>query len=269
VVRRDFRLMLPMLEAHAQPAAKVFHPLPIFSPYPEIDPAIDDSSFAAYFQQAGNGVPTRLALLRLLTDDSFEDFHGEEWEPPAFLDQDGIGIERTVSDDAPPSADLSIRPIRERGVAIDHLPPGLEQEVLQILNIRPGEVYRVGTVRSHKDPSRVKGLVLIENQEVTETQMRLIQAAVGWQSSPRSPVTVNFIEDGKVVRKIDLVMPSVIESSGVCPNIVRHKDGSPKGGCISRPEFYQHVTPRFIHEGAGKFRCYYCDHVADSRVIFR
>jgi aspartate carbamoyltransferase regulatory subunit len=115
----------------------------------------------------------------------------------------------------------------------------------------------------------VKGLVLIENQDVTEAQMRLIQAAVGWQASPRSPVTVNFIENGKVVRKIDLVMPSIIEGSGVCPNITRDKDGSPKGGCISRPEFYQHVTPRFIHEGSGKFRCFYCDHTADSRVIFR
>ncbi|THE63481.1 aspartate carbamoyltransferase [Salinadaptatus halalkaliphilus] len=45
----------------------VMHPLPRVD---EIDPAIDDTDYAAYFEQAHNGVPVRMALLDLLLSDA-------------------------------------------------------------------------------------------------------------------------------------------------------------------------------------------------------
>jgi aspartate carbamoyltransferase catalytic subunit len=42
------------------------HPLPRDD---EIDPAIDDTTHATYFEQAHNGVPVRMALLDSLLED--------------------------------------------------------------------------------------------------------------------------------------------------------------------------------------------------------
>ncbi len=50
------------LEA-ADPGLRIMHPLPRVD---EIDPAVDDTDHALYFEQAHNGVPVRMALLDLL-----------------------------------------------------------------------------------------------------------------------------------------------------------------------------------------------------------
>ncbi len=47
----------------AKPDLSIMHPLPRVD---EIDPAIDDTDHATYFEQAHNGVPVRMALLDLL-----------------------------------------------------------------------------------------------------------------------------------------------------------------------------------------------------------
>ncbi len=47
----------------ADPDLRIMHPLPRVD---EIDPAVDDTAHALYFEQAHNGVPVRMALLDLL-----------------------------------------------------------------------------------------------------------------------------------------------------------------------------------------------------------
>ena len=53
----------------AREALTVMHPLPRVD---EIDPAVDATDHAAYFEQAHNGVPVRMALLDLLLGDADE-----------------------------------------------------------------------------------------------------------------------------------------------------------------------------------------------------
>jgi aspartate carbamoyltransferase catalytic subunit len=48
---------------HAQPHLKVLHPLPRID---EITPDVDKTPYAWYFQQAGNGIFARQALLALV-----------------------------------------------------------------------------------------------------------------------------------------------------------------------------------------------------------
>lgn len=60
--RENLSLTLPML-AQAKPNLRVLHPLPRVD---EIDPAIDASPHAYYFEQANNGVFIREALLSLI-----------------------------------------------------------------------------------------------------------------------------------------------------------------------------------------------------------
>jgi aspartate carbamoyltransferase catalytic subunit len=51
----------------AKPSLTVMHPLPRVD---EIDPAVDETAHATYFEQSHNGVPVRMALLDSLLDDS-------------------------------------------------------------------------------------------------------------------------------------------------------------------------------------------------------
>ncbi|MBA3045947.1 MAG: aspartate carbamoyltransferase [Candidatus Thermoplasmatota archaeon] len=62
-VANVFKIDLDALE-NAKKNAIVMHPLPRVK---EIDPEVDDTKFAAYFKQAFYGVPTRMALLGLVT----------------------------------------------------------------------------------------------------------------------------------------------------------------------------------------------------------
>lgn len=49
---------------HIKPSLKIMHPLPRVD---EINPDLDDTPHALYFEQAGNGIPVRQALLSLVT----------------------------------------------------------------------------------------------------------------------------------------------------------------------------------------------------------
>lgn len=61
-VKTPFRLTVKHLK-RAKPNLKIFHPLPRIN---EIDPLVDDTPHAYYFQQAQNGLYTRQAILGLV-----------------------------------------------------------------------------------------------------------------------------------------------------------------------------------------------------------
>jgi aspartate carbamoyltransferase catalytic subunit len=66
LVKDQFILTSPMLKT-AKPNLKIMHPLPRVN---EISSEIDSTSYAYYFQQAGNGVAIRQALLTLILNES-------------------------------------------------------------------------------------------------------------------------------------------------------------------------------------------------------
>ena len=62
-VRGSYRITRRLLERYAKREAKVLHPLPRVD---EIAYDVDDTPWQAYFTQARNGVPVRMALLALI-----------------------------------------------------------------------------------------------------------------------------------------------------------------------------------------------------------
>ncbi|ABM79985.1 aspartate carbamoyltransferase [Hyperthermus butylicus] len=62
-VRGSYRVTLELLEQHARRELRILHPLPRVD---EIAPEVDGTPYAAYFEQARNGVPVRMALLALI-----------------------------------------------------------------------------------------------------------------------------------------------------------------------------------------------------------
>jgi aspartate carbamoyltransferase catalytic subunit len=61
-VRGTYRLNRAMLSG-VKPELKILHPLPRVD---ELDPSLDGTDSAVYFQQARNGIPVRMALLALV-----------------------------------------------------------------------------------------------------------------------------------------------------------------------------------------------------------
>jgi aspartate carbamoyltransferase regulatory subunit len=265
LARRNCHLRYEHL-ALAKPTMRIFHPLPINSQFPEIDPLIDDTEFQYFFNQAGNGVPIRIVVLACFLGVMGEDFQGES--PASRVLNDYFIHRREPRARAETDEELNLKPIRDWGVVIDHFPAARLKLLVDYL-VRDGEVYRGGVVRKHSDPTKTKGLLMIEHRTLTDAERRIVAAMGQGELTAGELPTVNDIVDGSVAEKVDLTIPDLIEGIGQCTNIIFDREtGKPKGGCISRPEFHQHATPRFYRVDDQQVQCAYCDTVMESYRIF-
>jgi aspartate carbamoyltransferase catalytic subunit len=234
--RKDFGLM---------------HPLPIDKAAPSIAPEVDRNEKAIYKSQAGNGVPTRLVELALALGLLGSDFEGRafssEEEDYTYLEELPVVIK-------PRRTEFSIRPIRDNGVVVDHVKAYQEEMLVRILGVRERkDIYRAGTVKSMRRPGAVKGILMIENREFTDDELRAIAAV-----SPGC--RVNIIKGGQVVRKVQLKLPARI--SGI-PQIA-----CPNKGCITHAAHQESVAPVMVRRGEHSVSCEYCDHLMDSAEMF-
>jgi aspartate carbamoyltransferase catalytic subunit len=230
----------------------LMHPLPIDKAAPSISSSVDGHPKAIYKKQAGNGVPTRLVELALALGLMGEDFEGEPWRCEE--EDDSFVEEREFAKRKNARTDFSIRPIRDNGVVIDHIQAYQEEILVRLLRIRERQdVYRAGTVRSMRRPGAVKGILMIEDREFLDDELRAIAAV-----SPGC--TVNIIKGGAVVRKVQLNLPARV--SGIpqmaCPN----------KGCITHPSHMESVTPVMVRSGENRVCCDYCDHLMFSAEMF-
>ncbi len=229
----------------------LMHPLPIDKSAPSISSSIDGHPKALYKEQAGNGVPTRLVELALSLGLIGDDFDGEAWDSP---EEDEVFIHSLPVVVKPRRTDVSIRPIRENGVVIDHIQPFLEEVLIRLLRVRERRnVYRAGTVKSVKRPGTVKGIMMIEDREFTDRELRAIAAV-----SPGC--RVNTIRDGQVATKHELRLPNRIFGipQMACPN----------KGCITHKKHEESVSPIMVKAGEHRVRCSYCDQIMASASMF-
>jgi len=230
----------------------LMHPLPMNKEAPSIDPGLDCHPKSIFKAQAGNGVPTRLVELALSLGLMGDDFQGQMYEDPVELEEFYDELEIMHK---PYKTEQAIRPIRDgEGVVIDHLKPYSEEILTRLLHTRErSSIYRAGTVRSHKVPARIKGLLMIEDRELDEQEMRLV-------STVSPGCRINFIRKGKVARKLQMRLPHRIQGLHdlLCPNT----------GCITRPEHHERVSPVMIRVDEENVRCYYCDTVMQSGKAF-
>ena len=241
---------LEMLE-QTRPSFGLMHPLPIDKTAPSISPAIDGHPKAIYKVQAGNGVPTRLTELALALGLFGAEFAGRGWAPPQ--DDDRFFEESTIAV-KPPRTDMSIKPIRDRGVVIDHMQPYAEDLLVRILRVRERkDIYRAATVKARSRPEAVKGMLMIEDRDLTEKELRMIAAV-----SPGC--TVNLVAEAKVVKKLRMRLPSRVEGvAGIqCSN----------KGCITRTEHQEYVKPIMVRFDEKTVRCHYCDNIMASSQMF-
>jgi aspartate carbamoyltransferase regulatory subunit len=139
------------------------------------------------------------------------------------------------------TADPSYRVAKLRsGTALDHLPAGTALRCLALLGEAPGGIVTVGlNLPSHR--LRRKDILKLEGRLLTPAELARMSLL-----GPRA--TVAFIEDFKVVRKVRLEMPTVLDGVVRCPN----------PSCITRND---RVAPRARVESADplRLRCHYCE----------
>ncbi len=63
-VKGSYKVTLRLVEERAKESLKILHPLPKVD---EVDPALDNSKYAAYFEEARLAIPLRMALLALIS----------------------------------------------------------------------------------------------------------------------------------------------------------------------------------------------------------
>jgi aspartate carbamoyltransferase catalytic subunit len=230
----------------------LMHPLPIDKTSPSIVSKIDKHPKALYKNQAGNGVPTRLVEIALALGLLGDDFSGEAWQEPevdeAFIE------EQPIIRDQPKRTDVSIRPIRHNGVVIDHLAPYLEDVLVRILRVKERrDIYRAATVKSVSHPEHVKGMLMIEDREFNDEELRAIAAV-----SPGC--TVNIVKESQVEKKVRLRLPARIYGL--------HQISCPNNGCITRAEHEESVAPIMMRVTRDSVRCYFCDQLMPSAGMF-
>lgn len=133
---------------------------------------------------------------------------------------------------------LSINSIN-KGIVLDHIRPGAGVYIYNYLNLQDAD-YTVALITNAKSQEmEKKDIIKIENQiDLDFKALGLIDPGL----------TVNIIEDEKVIEKLSLELPEMIEGVLECKN--------PR--CITATE--RNIVHRFKKiDDDGKYACQYCD----------
>ncbi len=141
---------------------------------------------------------------------------------------------------------LEVQGIRN-GTVIDHIPSNHTLKVVELLSNLEDRVL-IG-INFESSLMGKKGLVKIANKSFTEEEVSRIAIF-----APQA--TINIIKDWKVVQKVKVRLPSVIEGSFCCPN--------PR--CITN---HQRVNTKFIIKETEPLQitCYYCERQFDTEEL--
>jgi len=148
--------------------------------------------------------------------------------------------------------ELIVSKIRD-GTVIDHIKAGRGKKVLDFLGINenyPEVVTLLMNVPSKK--IKKKDIVKVANKFLKQEEVNKIALI-----APNA--TCNVIKDYKVVDKISIKLPKMIEGILKCPN--------PK--CISNEN--EPLTSKFFVEKEEQvtLRCYYCERLIDLKDVLR
>ncbi|HOK63287.1 MAG TPA: aspartate carbamoyltransferase regulatory subunit [Soehngenia sp.] len=130
----------------------------------------------------------------------------------------------------------------KKGIVIDHIKPGMGLKIFEYLKLDKAD-YTVALIMnaSSKKYGR-KDIIKIENTIDIDLNV------LGFLDPN---ITVNLIENERIIDKIKLAMPEYVEDIIKCKN--------PR--CITTVE--REITHRFrlVDEQNSTYKCVYCDHI--------
>lgn len=146
--------------------------------------------------------------------------------------------------------ELRVSKIKD-GTVIDHISGGYALDVVKILGIT-GKEKRVMTIAINVPSKRfgVKDIVKIEGRALNSGEVNRI-ALVAPHAS------INIIRDYRVVEKLEVKLPSVIEGIVKCVNPV----------CISNSD--EPISSKFYVESADPLvlKCHYCGYIQEKNDV--
>ena len=138
----------------------------------------------------------------------------------------------------------------KNGIVIDHIPVEKTFPIVEILGLR--DYNEVITVACNLKSSSLgkKGLIKIEDKNLGERELGEIALLA-------PDVTINIIENFKVVKKIKLAIPNEIVGLIKCNN----------NKCISNHEDRVSKFIKKIDDNKIKYKCFYCERVISENEI--
>lgn len=132
-----------------------------------------------------------------------------------------------------------------KGIVIDHIKAGHGHMLYEMLDLDKAD-YSVALIMNASSKAMgKKDIIKIEN--VIDLDLRVLGLI-------DETITVNIIEDQKIIKKINVELPEVVEDVIQCKN--------PR--CISTSE--RNIVHRFelIDRGQKLYKCAYCDQIYDK-----
>lgn len=138
----------------------------------------------------------------------------------------------------------------KNGIVIDHIPAEKTFPIVEILNLKG--YHEIITVAINLKSSSLgkKGLIKIEDKILEEKELGEIALL-----APN--VTINIIENFKVVKKIKLAIPNEILGLIRCNNIK----------CISNHEDIESRFIKILEKDREKYKCHYCERIINADEI--
>ena len=130
----------------------------------------------------------------------------------------------------------------EKGIVIDHITAGLGAKILEFLDVDLSENTVAFIMSASSGKHGKKDIVKIQN--VTDVNLDVLGLI-----EPNA--TVNIIENGKIVRKINLNLPEKVVNVIKCKN--------PR--CVTSIEANAPHVFHLINEENREYRCEYCDDI--------
>lgn len=138
----------------------------------------------------------------------------------------------------------------KNGIVIDHIPSEKVFAIVELLNLKLyNEVVTVATNLRSSSLGK-KGIIKIEDRTLDSSELGKIALLT-------HDVTINIIENYKVVKKIKLAIPNEIVGLMKCSN----------NKCISN---HEEIETKFMKQIIGdeiKYKCFYCERVIPEEEI--
>ncbi len=218
----------------------VMHPLPNDKTNPTIEPGVENMDCAVFYEQAGNGVYIREALLCAVLG-KLPDFKGKQYTPPKLSTENNF--EQLDATSKPREEQERHIGYVDNGVVIDHIPSGLGRRLYRSFKLEEHLGILAENLESSRQPNNRKDIIKLVGYELQAGELSRIGIL-----APSSKVSV--IKNGQLVEKYRVKIPDLVEGLLNCQN----------DNCIST-DTTENVPSKFqtIKREPTTLACHYCD----------
>ena len=130
----------------------------------------------------------------------------------------------------------------EKGIVIDHIPAGYGIKLFNLLKLEKADYTVALIINAFSDKMGKKDIIKINNK---------IQLDVEFLGLINADITINIIDDGKIVKKVRLTVPEKVTNVIKCKN--------PR--CVTSIESNIDHVFHLVDREKRSYRCEYCDDI--------